>query len=72
MGDKGVSFAGNGGQDVGDGSMKNEGSGSLSSGGPLQSPKGSEQGMSASGEVVNTEGEVPKGSGVQFAGGNEW
>lgn len=71
MSDKGVTFSGNGGQDVG-GSMSSERGGSLQSGGPLQSPKGSEQGMSASGDIVNTVGEVPKGSGVKFAGDDNW
>jgi hypothetical protein len=68
MSDRGVTFAGNGRMDVGDGGMKNEKSGGMQSGGPLKSPEGSEQGMSASGEIVNIEGSVPSGGGVKFAG----
>jgi hypothetical protein len=71
MSDKGVTFAGNGGQDA-TGTMKDVPGASLSSGGPLQSPKGSDQGMSASGNVVNEVGDVPKGGGVKFAGGSDW
>lgn len=67
MSDKGISFAGNGGQDA-TGSMPDVRGASLSSGGPMQSPKGSEQGMSASGNIVNEVGDVPKGGGIQFAG----
>jgi len=72
MSDRGVTFAGNGSHDVGDGGMKSESAGGLQSGGPLKSPEGSEQGMSASGEIVNNEGSVPSGGGVKFAGaGND-
>lgn len=70
MSDKGVSFAGNGDQDV-TGKTPTLPGGTLQSGGPLQSPKGSEQGMSASGEANNIEGSVPAGGGVKFAG-NDW
>jgi hypothetical protein len=61
----GVTFAGNGGMDVGDGSMPGQKSGSLSSGGPLVSPKGSEQGMIAPEGIVNNEGSVPSGGSIQ-------
>lgn len=69
MADRGVTFAGNGGQDVGDGNMKDVRSVGMQSGGPVKFV-GSDQGMTASGDIVNTVGEVPKGSGVKFVGGD--
>lgn len=67
-----VSFAGNGRQDVGDGSMPDQRSPGMTSGGPVQFAKGMEESMTASGEVINEEGSVPDGSGVQFTKGNDW
>jgi hypothetical protein len=66
-----LEFAGNGKMDVGDGSMKDIASPGLQSGGPVEFADG-DKGMTADGNVVNTEGSVPGGSGVQFTMGNDW
>lgn len=45
---------------------------SLNAGGPLESPMGSDQGMSASGDIVNIiEPKNVSGGDVQFVG-NDW
>lgn len=68
----GVEFTGNNGEGL-SGSMPAEiRSGGLTSGGPLESPKGSDQGMSASGDIVNFVGpENVSGGDVQFVG-SDW
>jgi hypothetical protein len=69
-----VTFAGDGGKDVGDGNMKDVPSPGLQSGGPVVSPKGIGDGVTASGGYVDEDGDVPQGGGVQFAGskGSDW
>jgi hypothetical protein len=73
MSDKGVTFAGNGGQDAGSGEMKSERSPGLQAGGPVQFPKGMEDGFTASGDIVNKVGpDNVSGGGVKFTKGNDW
>lgn len=65
-----VNFAGDGNKDVGDGNMKEMRSPGFQSGGPVKFAKGMEEGVTASGEPINVDGEMPGGSSkIDFVGG---
>lgn len=71
MSDKGISFVGDGGDDI-SGSMKDIPSCSLSEGGPISGGPDSNKGMSTDNfSVNNEEGKVPGGSGIHFVGSAE-
>lgn len=60
----GVSFAGNGGMDLSVNVPADKSYG-MTSGGPLVSPKGCDQGMTAPENVTNYDGDVPMGGSIE-------
>ena len=65
----GISFTGDGDQDVGSSMPTELKSGSLSNGGPISGGPDTNEGMSTDNfSVSNTIGEVPSGSGIKFVG----
>lgn len=68
-----MKFAGNGAEDVSGGMPQALPNASLSDGGPLVTPKGSDSGMTCgSCEATNYVGGVETGGGVTFTKGNDW
>jgi len=72
MADRGVSFAGEGGKDVGDSMPRALPTGSLGAGGPVDGPPDTNKGMSADAPTNpkggNVVGMPEKGGPVDFAG----